>query len=188
MTTKFDAIADTHRELRRGAGGDALVIRRRFDTDPEDAWDAVTRPERLARWFLPVTGDLRPGGRYSLEGNASGEIRRCERPHEIVLSWEFCGAVSEVVVRLRGEDGGTVLELVQTPVAAELIPNASPQLWGLGSGWEMGLNALGHLLAGTLPPGPAKDWIASAPPEALMEAAAQSERISQAWRSVITAG
>ena len=34
------------------------------------------------RWFLPVTGDLRVGGRFATEGNADGEIRECERPVE----------------------------------------------------------------------------------------------------------
>ena len=31
-------------------------------------------PERIPRWFLPVSGDLRLGGRYQLEGNAGGEV------------------------------------------------------------------------------------------------------------------
>ena len=43
-------------------------------------WDACTDPERIGRWFLPVSGDLRLGGRYQLEGNAGGEILRCEPP------------------------------------------------------------------------------------------------------------
>jgi hypothetical protein len=28
------------------------------------------RPRAHRRWFLPVTGDLRVGGRFQLEGNA----------------------------------------------------------------------------------------------------------------------
>ena len=44
----------------------ALTISRVYDTTPEDLWDACTNPERLPRWFLPVSGDLRPGGRYAV--------------------------------------------------------------------------------------------------------------------------
>lgn len=37
-------------------------------------WDACTDPERIPRWFLPISGDLRLNGRYQLEGNAGGAI------------------------------------------------------------------------------------------------------------------
>lgn len=42
----------------------------------DDVWDAVTSAERIPRWFLPVSGDLRLGGRFQFEGNAGGEILR----------------------------------------------------------------------------------------------------------------
>ena len=34
------------------------------DAAIDDVWDACTNPERIPRWFLPVSGDLRLGGRY----------------------------------------------------------------------------------------------------------------------------
>lgn len=37
-----------------------------------DVWEAVTSAERIQRWFLPVSGDLRLDGRYQFEGNAGG--------------------------------------------------------------------------------------------------------------------
>ncbi|KAM3562380.1 hypothetical protein MY1884_001879 [Beauveria asiatica] len=39
-------------------------------------WDALTKPERLATWFAPVSGGLRTNGRYSITGNASGGAGR----------------------------------------------------------------------------------------------------------------
>ena len=36
--------------------------------------DALTDPERIGRWFLPISGDFRLGGRYQFEGNAGGKI------------------------------------------------------------------------------------------------------------------
>lgn len=61
-----------------------VIATRTYDTTVDDVWDALTSVERIPRWFLPVTGDLRIGGRYQLKGNAGGEIRRCEPPRLLV--------------------------------------------------------------------------------------------------------
>lgn len=63
-------------------------------------WEATTTPERLARWFLPVEGDLKLGGRYQLEGNAGGTITRCDPPEALDMTWEFGGGTSWVNLRL----------------------------------------------------------------------------------------
>ena len=60
--------------------GRAIRLRRTYEAPIEDVWDALTTPERITRWFLPITGDYRVGGRFQLEGNAGGEILTCERP------------------------------------------------------------------------------------------------------------
>ena len=76
MTDIASSLTETHREIgrRRIAAGEArtALIRRRYDAPIEDVWDACTDPNRINRWFLPVSGDLRVGGTFSLEGNASG--------------------------------------------------------------------------------------------------------------------
>jgi uncharacterized protein YndB with AHSA1/START domain len=162
-----------------------LVVRRHYKAGREDVWDAITTPERLVRWFLPISGDLRIGGRYQLEGNAGGEIVRCDRPSEIGLTWEMGGGVTEVIVRLEPDGDSTVLTLSHSPVPGELIPNASPTTWGLGAGWEMGLNALEEFLSGALPEGDAKDWIAAASQEDLMAAGVRAQQISDAWKEVL---
>lgn len=42
---------------REFEAGEARVITvsQSYDADVEDVWDACTHPERLPRWFLPVT-------------------------------------------------------------------------------------------------------------------------------------
>jgi uncharacterized protein YndB with AHSA1/START domain len=186
VTDTFDPVADTERELRtHDSGLKTLVIRRRYPVAPEEIWSAITDPDRLVRWFLPISGDLRVGGRYSLEGNASGEIVRCDQPRELVVTWEYGGSRSDVRVRLVPEGQGTLLDLEHAPVPPDIIPNASPELWGLGAGWEMGLTALGDYLAGRLPEGRAVDWIAEAPPEELMATRDLSVKISDAWTELI---
>jgi uncharacterized protein YndB with AHSA1/START domain len=59
------------------------------DTTADDLWEAVTTAERIGRWFVPVSGDLRLGGRYQLEGNAGGEITACDPPHGFDPTWVF---------------------------------------------------------------------------------------------------
>jgi uncharacterized protein YndB with AHSA1/START domain len=72
----------------------------------------VHEPERIPRWFLPVSGELRAGGRYQLEGNAGGTIERCDPPTGFSATWEFGGSVSWIEVRLTVTgNGGTRLEL-----------------------------------------------------------------------------
>lgn len=142
-----DAAAATDREVRTGTRGGAptrtTVVRRRFPTDVADLWEAVTDPDRLPRWFLPVTGDLQVGGRYQLEGNAGGTIEACDPPHGYEATWEYGDQVSWVRVRLSATgDGRTELEL------AHEAPDEDRTFWeeygpgAAGIGWDLGLLGL----------------------------------------------
>ncbi|MBE1874553.1 SRPBCC family protein [Myceligenerans pegani] len=124
------------------------VARRRYDAERADVWDAVTTAERLPRWFAPVTGELRLGGRYQIEGNASGTVESCVAPESFGISWEFGGGTSWVTVSLTEADGGTVLELTHESVV-------DPEFWtrfgpgAVGVGWDLTLMGLGlHLTTG----------------------------------------
>ena len=83
---------------------------RTYSAEIEELWDAVTNSERIPRWFAPITGELKLGGRYQLEGNAGGDITRCDPPRALDVTWE-CGNVSWVTVRLESVTGGTRLTL-----------------------------------------------------------------------------
>lgn len=156
-----------------------LVLQRHYKAPPEDVWDAITTPERLVRWFLPITGELRAGGRYQLEGNAGGEIVRCDRPTEIGLTWEIGDRSTDVLVRLEadGEDA-TILTLTHAPMPTEFVP-------GTGVGWELGLVALEKFLAGELPDGPAAEWIAASSQADLAAVNELAERIGAEWVEVV---
>ena len=67
--------------------GRTVALQRDYDAPIEDVWDALTNPERIGRWFLPISGDYRLGGRYQFEGNAGGEIVACERPNRLKVTW-----------------------------------------------------------------------------------------------------
>ena len=75
-------------------------ISRIYRTDVDDLWDAVTNPERLPRFFAPVEGDFRLGGRYQVQGNAGGTIEKCEPPHLFEVTWEFGEGKSFVLVTI----------------------------------------------------------------------------------------
>lgn len=126
----------------------SVTLERSYATAPEDLWDALTNPERLPRWFLPVSGELRQGGRYQLEGNAGGTIRECDPPRRLALTWEFGGGVSwvEVDITPEGESGARLTLTHQCPVDdfwRQYGPGA------VGVGWDLGLLGLTLHLAGS---------------------------------------
>jgi uncharacterized protein YndB with AHSA1/START domain len=134
-----------------------------YDTNIEDLWDAITNAERIPRWFLPISGDLRLGGRYQLQGNASGQIIGCEPPRSLAVTWEYGGQVSWVQVRLTElSDGGARLQL-------EHIAHIPDEFWNqygpgaVGVGWDLAIMGLGrHLSTGaSVDPGQAAAWSAS---------------------------
>lgn len=84
----------------------SVIISQVYAATAEDVWDACTNPERIPRWFLPVTGELRLGGRYQLEGNAGGTIERCDPPKSFAATWEFGGQTSWIEVLVSPEPGG----------------------------------------------------------------------------------
>jgi uncharacterized protein YndB with AHSA1/START domain len=139
-------------------------ISRTYDTGVEDLWDACTNPERIPRWFLPVSGDLRLGGRYQLEGNAGGTVERCDPPHGFAATWEYGDEVTWIEVRLVPEDDRRTrfeldhVALVTDERWAEFGPGAT------GVGWDLGLIGLNLHLAGggkTVNPEEVAAWSAS---------------------------
>ncbi|SHN75211.1 SRPBCC family protein [Cryptosporangium aurantiacum] len=129
--------------------GEARVstISQAYDTDIEDLWDAVSSADRLPRWFLPISGELKEGGHYQLEGNAGGTITRCEKPHGYAATWEYGGNVSWIEVRLTPEGAG------RTRVELEHVAHIDDALWeqfgpgATGVGWDSGLWGLANYLA-----------------------------------------
>lgn len=152
-----------------GKPAHVVVATRTYATDAADLWDALTNPERLPRWFLPVSGDLRPGGRYKLTGNAEGTITTCEPPRTLGLTWEFGGQVSWVTVRLRADSPG------RTELQLEHIahPDAHWEKFGPGAtgvGWDLALMGLGEHLSGApaVEPSNAMAWMTSEAGKAFM--------------------
>jgi uncharacterized protein YndB with AHSA1/START domain len=85
IASQLDAI---HRQVERqppaGGSGEhvSVLLRRGYGAPIGDVWDAVTQPDRIRRWLMPISGELRVGGSFQLEGNAGGEILACDPPAE----------------------------------------------------------------------------------------------------------
>ena len=116
IASQLEAI---HRQVERQLPADgsgelvSVLLRRSYDAPTGDVWDALTQPDRIKRWFMPISGELRAGGSFQLEGNAGGDILTCEPPRLLKVS--FGGPTSIVELRLTPEgDGATVLELEHT--------------------------------------------------------------------------
>lgn len=138
------------RTLEAGEGR-TMTLRQTYDAPVDDVWDACTNPERIARWFLPVSGELRVGGRYQLEGNAGGTVTACEPPRRFEATWEFGEGVSWIAVDLtpRGDDR-TELALAHTAPVDDHWRQFGPG--AVGVGWELGLmGLLLHLQSGGAP-------------------------------------
>ncbi|MEN0066416.1 MAG: SRPBCC domain-containing protein [Myxococcota bacterium] len=113
---------------------------RPYATTAADLWDALSNPERLKRWFLPVTGDLVEGGRYQFEGNAGGTITACIPNERVEATWEFGGGVSWITVTIASESETTaVMTLVHTsPIHQPFWDQYGPGATGIG--WDLALD------------------------------------------------
>ncbi|MGQ7786094.1 polyketide cyclase [Nesterenkonia sp. K-15-9-6] len=151
-----------------------------FPISAVELWACCTAEGRLAQWFAPVAGELRLGGRFTVEGNASGTVERCVPPGdggagEMQLSWEFGEDVSQLVVRCgqavaddvvsggSGDHSGgrersrLVVEhrgLVPLDFWADYGPGAG------GVGWDLALLGLAHhLRTGSTVPAEQSLWV-----------------------------
>lgn len=153
----------------------SVLLRRGYDAPIDDVWDAVTQPDRIKRWLMPISGELRVGGSFQLEGNAGGEILTCEPPR--LLKVTFGAPTSIVEVRLTPDgDGDTVLELEHT-VPIEIAQSGAGALY-VGPGWDGALLGLGLFLRGEAVGDPVA--AASSP-----EAQEFSKQSVHAWAEVV---
>jgi len=132
--------------------GDLTVLKfaRRYSNSIEDVWDAITNPERIALWWLPldadITLDLVAGGDYVLSGpngmpTLEWTVVDVEAPR---LFAHTQGDPGSVITWTLSQDGdGCFLVLTQTLPDRE---NAINNNFIVGT--HVSLDRLGALLAG----------------------------------------
>lgn len=181
MIDMLREIQAIHRDVARNPSPSGEVVSvqvsREYVATPDDVWDAITTPERIRRWFLPLTGDLRVGGKFQLEGNAGGEILQCEPPK--LLRVTFGGPASLVALTVSAvADERTMLKLEHT-VPIEMAGSGAGALF-VGPGWDGSFLALERFLTGQAPADPVA---AAGSPEAI----AFAKESVQAWAAAIEA-
>jgi uncharacterized protein YndB with AHSA1/START domain len=127
----------------------AVRLERMYATDPKDLWSALTEPDRLARWFARVEGDLSPNGAFVVyfddddpNQRTVGQVLRCEPPSKLEVSWSF---QKEGQTRLSVEltDTGDATRLVLDQARLPVTSAA-----GYSAGWHTYLEQLAADLSG----------------------------------------
>jgi len=120
----------------------------RFDTDIDDVWSALTEPERLARWYGEIEGELRVGGAFRARLPASGwegtgRVEECEPPRRLLVVSKEPDEPNEdsTEVTLTGDGDQTVLVVEQRGLPLDL-------LWAYGAGLQIHVEDLAAHIAG----------------------------------------
>lgn len=104
--------------LRIEDGEGIARMEERFGTSIDDVWSALTEPQRLARWYGEVAGDLRVGGEFHVrhaDGERTGHVDACVPPRQFRIRLRDAdarpGQPEEIVmgVELTIEGGQTIL-------------------------------------------------------------------------------
>ncbi len=130
------------------AEGERCGVRfeRRFSVPVDELWDALTSPERLARWLAPGSVGSGTDGAVRLEfgegGIVTGRVLHWDPPSLLEYEWRFAGETESVVrFELSPTAEGTLLVLDHRALAD---PNAA----GYSAGWHAHLASLSDHLEG----------------------------------------
>lgn len=141
-----------HRTIPAGPARVA-VFTRVYETTVEDLWDACTNPDRLRRWYVPVTGDLRVGGVFAQVNMGSGTVLECDAPRFLKVS--LGGGADEIELRVSPgpHDGSATLHLEHATTLDdhEIAGQRYDAIFCMGGGYYPRLQALNDHLRGTLP-------------------------------------
>lgn len=126
---------------RDGQPTRSISLSRSLAVTLDELWAALTSADRIALWFVPVSGELKLGGRFQLQDNASGTITECEPGSRFTLTWEFGDDVSWLEVNLAHDgDEHARVTLTHTSLLTEHWDTYGAGAAGVG--WELGLLGL----------------------------------------------
>jgi uncharacterized protein YndB with AHSA1/START domain len=128
-------------------GKGIVRMKSRYETDIDDLWSALTDPQRLARWYGKVEGDLRVGGEFTAFVSGSqwegrGRIDACLPPSKLeVTMWEEGGPESVVAAELVADGDDTILVIERRGIPQD-------KLYAYGAGWHVHVEDLVSYLSG----------------------------------------
>ena len=135
--------------LRSADGQGVVRIEDRYDTGIDDLWSAIVDPDRLARWYGRVEGDLRLGGEFRLFVDGSGwdgvgRVEACEPPRRLQVrqTKESAEPYEEVIEATLTPDGDQTILVIE----ARGMPLDKVAFYG--AGWQLHAEDLAAYLAG----------------------------------------
>jgi uncharacterized protein YndB with AHSA1/START domain len=158
--------------LRSAEGVGVVRIEDRYDTDIDDLWSAITDPDRLARWFGEVDGELSLGGEFRVHiadaGERTGRVEACEPPQRVVVTTRETDesyrrgqgvppfdAVWEIMLTADGDQTILVIEVKGMPL---------DRIAFYGAGWQIHAENLAAYVAGREPDDIETRWDELVPP------------------------
>ncbi len=149
-------IIGTLRALDQARG--AVRVEDVYDTHVDDLWEALTQPDRLARWIGDVSGDLRPGGEFSARfadgWEGGGRVEACEPPHRLLVStWDDDGEPGDqqIEATLTRDGDRTRLVVEERGIPIDLLA-------AYGAGWQIHAESLAAYLVGADGPETKTRW------------------------------
>lgn len=131
-----------------------------------DLWPLLSTTDGLLRWYGPVAGDLRVGGRFQAPGGMSGTVVSASAPHLLELTWEYGDQADALTLSLDPDDVGQCSLRLDHQLT---LPRTVFEEYGPGAvalGWEIAL--LGFLRQASLlsgdacaMPAPTPAWLGS---------------------------
>jgi uncharacterized protein YndB with AHSA1/START domain len=111
ITVRFERERGLRLFGQRSEGTFTVSVQRTLRATPDQAFDALTHPDVLSRWFTrSAQADLRVGGRYANADGDQGEFVIFDRPQRLRFTWdnpEHCPKTLVEVV-LTEKPGGRV--------------------------------------------------------------------------------
>lgn len=137
--------------LTRTPDSASVTFKHHYRTTCDDLWTALTTPERLSRWFAPVTGDFTVGGDYHIDfepgddtQKVTGTITTCTAPHDLTVTWKAARDTQHTHVHCTLETAqsdtgqpGTLLTLTHSGLHHN-------QDSGMAAGWEVYVRHLAY--------------------------------------------
>src|SRR4051794_30933311 len=150
----------------RGRGG--VHIDDDYDTTIDHLWDALTQPDRLARWYGQVDGDFRQHGRITIriepaDLDSVGTVQTCEPPLRLVVRMRETDASAS---RGRGptpfdqvvEARLTTVDEHRTHLMLRISGFPLDRLPAYGAGWHLDIMRLTADLGHTEPADVSTQW------------------------------
>ncbi|WP_144711417.1 SRPBCC domain-containing protein [Curtobacterium pusillum] len=131
-------------------GTGTVRMDRVYPTGIDDLWDAVTVPERLARWLVvrldgvPALGET-VHAVFTSHWDGSVRVDVCDRPERLLVTMTSDGETTVTEARLTAvDDDRTRLVIEERGFTADEVADH-------GAGWQVHVEDLGTVLAGGEP-------------------------------------